>query len=61
MKSREQQILELISKGYTTQEISQRLYLSAETVKTYRSRLLSKLNAKNVANLVYVAVRGGYL
>ena len=61
MNYREVKILDLISKGYTTQEISSRLYLSSNTVKTYRTRLMEKLQARNAANLVYRAVRSGYL
>ena len=36
----------------STTEISQSLFISTNTVKTYRKRLLEKLEAKNVAELV---------
>ena len=61
MKTRERQILEMISKGYTTKEIYSNLLLSFETIKTYRAHLLEKMKARNVAHLVYVAMREGYL
>lgn len=61
MRSREQQVLKLISEGYTTREISNQLFISSETVKTYRAQLLTKLNARNAAHLVYVAIQCGYL
>lgn len=37
----------------STSEIAERMYLSTNTVHTYRKRLLDKLNAKNVAELIY--------
>jgi len=61
MKTRERQILEMISKGYTTKEMSSNLMLSYETIKTYRAHLLEKMQDRNVAHLVYVAMREGYL
>ncbi len=53
--SREQEVLDLLSSGYSTPEISGILYLSTETIKTHRKRLIEKLNAKNVANLIRIA------
>lgn len=43
--AREIEVLELMSGGYSNQEIAGRLYLSLHTVKTHVSRLLSKLDA----------------
>ena len=37
----------------STSEISQLLFLSINTIQTYRKRLMEKLEAKNVAELVY--------
>jgi DNA-binding CsgD family transcriptional regulator len=36
----------------TTPEIAQHLYLSENTVGTYRRRLMSKFDAHNVAQLI---------
>ena len=41
------------SQGLSTSEISQLLFLSINTIQTYRKRLMEKLEAKNVAELVY--------
>ncbi len=43
----------LSSQGLSTSEISQLLFLSINTIQTYRKRLMEKLEAKNVAELVY--------
>ncbi len=55
MSPREMQILLLIAKGLTSIEISKKLCLSSETVRTYRKSLLSKFGAKNSAHLVFKA------
>ena len=41
------------SEGLSTSEISDLLCLSTNTIQTYRKRLMEKLEAKNVAELVY--------
>ena len=51
LSQREEQILQSLAKGYTTSQIAEQLFLSNETIKTYRSRLLVKLNAKNAFQL----------
>ncbi len=55
LTSREQQVLNLIAEGITTAEIAAILFISTETVKTYRTELLYKFEARNVANLIYKA------
>lgn len=52
LSGREEEILACLSQGMSTEEISRSLFISANTVKTYRKRLMEKLNAKNVAELV---------
>lgn len=46
ISKREYEVLELIGKGHSNQEIAQQLFISESTVKTHVSNLLSKLNAK---------------
>lgn len=53
---REVDLLRLITEGYTYQEIADKLFLGSETVKSYRKNLLFKLNAKNTASLVRIAI-----
>ena len=49
---KEQQVLELISLEYTSDEITQEMFISTHTAHTHRKNLLSKLEAKNTAGLV---------
>lgn len=53
---REIDLLRLITEGFTYQEIADKLFLGSETVKSYRKNLLCKLNAKNTAALVRIAI-----
>ena len=52
---REQQIIHLIAKEYSTKEIAEALFINFETVKSHRKNLFVKFNVKNVAGLVRVA------
>ncbi|HRI25213.1 MAG TPA: response regulator transcription factor [Ferruginibacter sp.] len=53
---REKEVLELIAGGSTNQEIAGRLFISSATVDTHRKNLLAKLDAKNTASLVRIAM-----
>ena len=53
---REKEVLELIVKEHTTQEIANKLFISLKTVESHRSSLLAKLNARNSAGLVRIAM-----
>ena len=56
---REKEILKLIIEENTNQEIANKLYLSLRTVENHRNNLLQKLNAKNTAGLVKIAMQEG--
>ena len=58
---REKEVLELIIEEHTTQEIAEKLFISLKTVESHRSSLLAKLNARNTAGLVRVAIRNNLL
>lgn len=58
---REKEVLALIVKEFTTQEIAEKLYISLKTVESHRSSLLSKLNARNSAGLVRIAIENNLL
>ncbi len=58
---REQQVLQLIAAEQTTKEIAEQLHLSANTIETHRRNLLSKLNVRNVAGLIKVALQRGLI
>ena len=55
--NREKEILELICREYTTQEIADKLFLSIRTIDGHRNHLLEKTGAKNTAGLVVFALR----
>jgi DNA-binding NarL/FixJ family response regulator len=54
---REREILELIVKEYTNQQIADKLHISVRTVDAHRRNLLQKTDAKNTAGLVTYAIR----
>lgn len=56
LSQREREILKLIAEGLTNGEIAERIFLSPETIKSYRKNLLLKLDAKNTAVLVRIAL-----
>ncbi len=47
MTKRENQVIELISDGFTNKEIAQKLHLSTYTVKSYIHNILEKLSLNN--------------
>jgi len=55
----EKEILHLIVDEFTNQEIADKLYLSLRTVENHRNNLLQKLDVKNTAGLVKVAIQQG--
>lgn len=61
LTSREKEILTLIIKEYTTDEIANALFVSNKTVESHRSNLMQKLGVKNSAGMVRVAFEKGLL
>lgn len=57
LSEREQEILFLICKGNSNQEIADQLYISKRTVDKHRANLLAKTNTKNTASLVMFAIK----
>ena len=58
---RELDVLKLLSEGKSTQEIAQELCVSANTVDTHRRHLMEKLDARNVVDLVVIAISRGII
>ncbi|MET3732758.1 LuxR C-terminal-related transcriptional regulator [Moheibacter stercoris] len=56
LTKREKEILCLICNGKNTKEISEELFISMHTAETHRRNLLAKLDVKNTAQMVKVAV-----
>jgi DNA-binding NarL/FixJ family response regulator len=61
LSEREREVLALTAEGYSSQEIGDRLALSAKTVETYRTRVMRKLNLHHRSDLVQYALRTGLL
>lgn len=55
LTKREKQILQAISKGNTSAEIAEQLFISLITVETHRRNLLQKFKAKNMIELIKIA------
>ena len=56
LTEREKEILGLIAEGYTNPQIAEKIFLSSFTVDSHRKNLLAKLNVKNTATLIKLAV-----
>ena len=58
---REKEVLQLIVKEHTTQEIADQLFISLKTVESHRANLLAKLSARNTAGLVRIAMENNLI
>jgi DNA-binding NarL/FixJ family response regulator len=54
---REEEVLELICKGYSNKEISDSLFISQKTVEGHKSNLMDKTNTKSAINLMLFAIK----
>jgi DNA-binding NarL/FixJ family response regulator len=59
LTSREQEVLREVARGLSNTEIAGRLHMSIATAKTHVSRLLTKLDARDRAQLVVIAYETG--
>ncbi|UQS22324.1 response regulator transcription factor [Amycolatopsis thermalba] len=59
LTGRERELLAEVAAGRSNDEIAGRLFLSPATTRTYVSRLLSKLDARDRAQLVHIAYETG--
>jgi DNA-binding NarL/FixJ family response regulator len=59
LTDREREVLALVGEGLTNDEIASRLYMSPLTSKSHVSRILSKLAARDRAQLVVIAYETG--
>lgn len=57
LSDRERQVLGLLSRGYNSREIGEKLYLSPNTVETYKRRISEKLKIYKRSDLVAFAVQ----
>ena len=59
LTEREREVLALVGRGLSNEEIARELFLSPATARTYVSRLLTKLGARDRARLVVLAYETG--
>jgi DNA-binding NarL/FixJ family response regulator len=59
LTDREREVLTLVGRGLSNEEIARELFLSPATARTYVSRLLAKLDARDRARLVVLAYETG--
>jgi DNA-binding NarL/FixJ family response regulator len=59
LTERELEVLAEVGKGLSNEEIGKALFISPETARTYVSRLLGKLSARDRSQLVVLAHRAG--
>ena len=59
LTEREREVLGLIAKGLSNQQIAEELVMSPATAKTHVSRIMTKLHARDRAGLVVLAYESG--
>ncbi len=57
LSKREQEIFELVIRGYTNSEIGARLFIARRTVETHRYRITKKLRAHSLVEMQRLAAR----
>jgi len=60
LTNRECDVLDLVCKGLTSQEISEKLSISIKTVEVHRGNIFSKAGVRNTAELIIWAVKNNY-
>ena len=58
---RELEVLEEMSKGLTSKEIAQKMFVSNHTIISHKKNLVQKLNARNAVDLMVKAIRKGLI
>lgn len=59
LTEREREVLQLIAEGHTLRAIAEKLVLSPKTLEGHNSRIMSKVGARNRADLVRYAIGAG--
>jgi len=61
LSPRQQQVLALVVRGMTNEQIARHLGIGQRTVETHRALLMKKLNLRSTIELVRYALRSGVL
>ena len=59
LSPREFEVLQLITKGYTTNKIADALHVSVHTINSHRKSILKKLNLRSPTELIVYALESG--
>lgn len=61
LSEREHEVLVLLARGFTNQEIAKQLFISTRTAETHRAHVMQKLRLSSRAELVSYALANGLL
>jgi DNA-binding CsgD family transcriptional regulator len=61
LSAREAEVLKLISYGYNSKKIAEKLYISVHTVNTHRQNIIDKLNVNTTTEAIGLASKFGML
>jgi len=59
LTTREREVLQLIAEGKSTKEIALQLHVSSKAIEANRRKIMVKLDAHSIAELVKIAILGG--
>ena len=59
LSQRENEILQLLSDGYNSREIADKLFISEFTVQTHRRNMLKKMGFRNFYQMLCWAIKQG--
>jgi len=59
LTGREREVLQLIGEGKNTKQIALELHVSSKTIEANRRKIMEKLDAHSIAELVKMAIVGG--
>jgi DNA-binding NarL/FixJ family response regulator len=59
LSTREREVLQLIAEGKSTKEIALQLHVSSKAIEANRRKIMDKLDARSIAELVKIAILGG--
>jgi DNA-binding NarL/FixJ family response regulator len=61
LSKREGEVLDLLARGLTGEQVAERLVLSSETIKTHVRNAMGKLEASTRVHAIAIALREGYI
>ena len=59
LSQREEEVLQLVTRGYSNKEMAEALFVSAETIKTHVTNILGKLQARDRTHAAVIGMRLG--